>query len=301
MFALEVNANDDVPVITSNSFNGLNADSDGDDGPPNLSDSDSDLEADPELNPHPTALLNEVVYRRYLKAKREKAEAPKVPKKTHVDRQKDVDRQNSWLQHARLLDCLHIKSIADFDLPSVQGLINALPRDKKSLSRLAKLCPSKEETLGPYERWVMADSGSSLHALDVAKELPGYEHLVVPLPVGKKGRGAETASGDKVEIRGTVSLAGHIDGHEHVVPFNDMKISMPIASMRQTIKKGNDPYITPSGGTIKNRKTGKTIKLHERGGVYFFKMTFLPPHLQPCSNDQDKGRKNMSLGFARPA
>ena len=100
---------------------------------------------------------------------------------------------------------------------------------------------------------------------------------------------------------GTAVFAGHIDGHEHVVPFNDMKISMPIASMRQTIKKGNDLYITPSGGTIKNRKTGKTIKLHERGGVYFFKMTFLPPHLQPCSNDQDKGRKNMSLGFARPA
>ena len=78
---------------------------------------------------------------------------------------------------------------------------------------------------------------------------------------------------------------------------------MPIASMRQTIKKGNDLYITPSGGTIRNRKTGDTIRLHERGGVYFFKMNFLPPHLQPQppTHGASKGLKNKALGFARPA
>ena len=147
----------------------------------------------------------------------------------------------------------------------------------------------------------MADSGSSLHAMDIAKELPGYAHLVTPLPEGKKGKGAETASGDRVEIKGTISLSGHVDGHEHTVPFNDMKISMPIASMRQTIKKGNDLYITPEGGTIRNRRTGKTIHLHERGGVYFFKMCFLPPHQQPQPDSAKNGRKNKALGFARPA
>ena len=82
-----------------------------------------------------------------------------------------------------------------------------------------------------------------------------------------------------------------------------MPRSMPIASMRQTIQKGNDLYITPSGGTITNRKTGKNIQLHERGGVYFFKVNFLPPHLQPQSHTANaiNGHKDKAPGFARPA
>ena len=46
----------------------------------------------------------------------------------------------------------------------------------------------------------MVDSGSTLHGMNIAKELPGYESLVVPLPDHKKGAGAETASGDKMPI-----------------------------------------------------------------------------------------------------
>ena len=80
-----------------------------------------------------------------------------------------------------------------------------------------------------------------------------------------------------------------------------MKIAMPIASIRQTIKKGNDLYITEGGGVIRNRRNGKTIKLHERGGVYFFKMRFLPPNLQPASLDGMSNTNDRSLGFARPA
>ena len=252
--------------------------------PPDLADSDTDLEADDrEMNPHPTALLNNVAYQIYKEKIAERKKWEKTPKA--------LKQRNTVV----------IKSVADFDRPGRPTLM-ALPRDRKALTRLAKLCPERQEALGPYERWVMADSGSSLHAMDVAKELPGFAHLVAPLPEGKKGRGAETASGDHVEIRGTISLAGHVDGHEHVVPFNDMKISMPIASMQQTIKKGNDLSITPDGGTIRNRKTGKTIKLHERGGVYFFKMSFLPPHLQ---KQPDSGTKKIAeskaVGFARPA
>ena len=146
----------------------------------------------------------------------------------------------------------------------------------------------------------MADSGSTLHGMNVSKELPNYAHLVAPIPASKKGRGAETASGECVAINGTIDLKGHIDGEAHTVRFNDMPISMPIASMRQTIKKGNDLHITPHGGVIRNRLTGKTIKLHERGGVYFFKMKFLAPHLQD-DHGAIASPKNRPTGFARPA
>ena len=79
-----------------------------------------------------------------------------------------------------------------------------------------------------------------------------------------------------------------------------MPISMPIASMRQTIKRGKDLHITPHGGVIRNRLTGKTIKLHERGGVCFFKVKFLPPHLQ-AYRGAIASPKNRPTGFARPA
>ena len=101
-------------------------------------------------------------------------------------------------------------------------------------------------------------------------------------------------------INGTIELKGHVDGQATMMKFNDMPISMPIASMRQTIKRGNDLHITPHGGVIRNRVSGKTIKLHERGGVYFFKMKLLPPHLQVDTGNAAPP-KNRSTGFARPA
>ena len=139
--------------------------------------------------------------------------------------------------------------------------------------------------------------------MDISKDLPRFENLIVPIPEGKKGRGAETAFGDRVEIRGRVALKGPIDGNLHTVPFNDMPRTMPIASMRQTIKKGNDFHITPGGGVIRNRKTGEKIHLHESRRSDFFKMEFLPPsdRSQPVSDAKGKARKNRSLGFARPA
>ena len=199
----------------------------------------------------------------------------------------------------RRSSAVRANTVSDLDRPEFREVMNALPTSRKSLARLAKLCPSKEVALGPNERWVMADSGSTLHGMNISKELPGYESLVVPLPEHKKGAGAETASGDKVAINGTASLAGLIDGELHTVAFNDMPISMPIASMRQAVKKGNDLHITAEGGVIRNRRTGKTIQLHERGGVYFFKMAFLPLKDQPCP--KRSAPKPRASGFARPA
>ena len=72
---------------------------------------------------------------------------------------------------------VHVKSLQDLDR---QHFIKALPKSRKALNRIAKMCPTDAETLGPNERWVMADSGSTLHAMDVQKELPNYKHLVAP-------------------------------------------------------------------------------------------------------------------------
>ena len=47
---------------------------------------------------------------------------------------------------------------------------------------------------GPNERWVMADTVSTLNALKVKKELAEYEHLVRSVPQGEQP-GAKCANG----------------------------------------------------------------------------------------------------------
>ena len=178
-----------------------------------------------------------------------------------------------------------ISSMAELDR---QDIISALPKSKKALARLAKHFP-RDEPLAENEQWVMADTGSTVNAMRVSKSLPKYQHLVRPCDQP----GAECANGETVEIDGELELAGFIDGVLHVVPFKDMNVTMPIASMRQTIKKGNDLRITQEGGTITHRKTGKVIRLHERQGVYFFKMRMLSPHKQVQYQSKPSG-------FARP-
>ena len=170
MFALGVTADVHQPVDDAN-FSDHLVDDDADEIP-NLSSSDSDPEADPELNPHPVALLNEVAYRRYRKkiAARKMmstCKAPRAPKKK---------------------DGVHIKSIADFDRPAARGLINALPRDRKSLTRLAKLCPTKNKPLGPMSDGLWQTLAHLSMHLMLLKSSPGMSTWLRHFRRGRRER-----------------------------------------------------------------------------------------------------------------
>ena len=191
-----------------------------------------------------------------------------------------------------------VRNDSDFKCPELRDMVKALPKGKKELEKLIKHCPHEAEELLPGEIWVLGDTGSTKHGLNVKKELPGYAHLVRPMPEKKRGAAAETAGGDQVTFDGEVELTGYIDGELHTIPFVDMKVSMPIASMRKTVKCGNDLMITDYGGIIRNRRTKKIIRLHERQGLYFFKMKLLPPNEQIQKPNNGNGRP---MGFGRQA
>lgn len=191
-----------------------------------------------------------------------------------------------------------VRSDSDFNNPAVRDMVKALPKGRKELEKLIKLCPREAEELLPGEIWVLGDTGSTKHGLNVKKEIPGYSHLVRPMPEKKRGTAAETAGGDQVMFDGEIDLTGTIDGELHTIPFVDMKVSMPIASMRRTVKQGNDLIITEDGGIIRNRRTKKVIRLHERQGLYFFKMKLLPPQEQVQKPDSSQMRAS---GFGRQA
>ena len=143
----------------------------------------------------------------------------------------------------------------------------------------------------------MADTGSTLNGIGLVKELPKYAHLYRPIDPRKKTKAAETACGGSVCIEGDVDLTGFIDDDLHTVSFKHMKVSKPIVSMRKCVKAGNELHITEEGGYIKNRRSGKTVQLVERCGVYFFKLCLLPPDQLTQS---DPANKPIS-GFGRQA
>ena len=125
----------------------------------------------------------------------------------------------------------------------------------------------------------MMDSGANVDAADIDVHFPEYSHLVTPLDASIGGGGAECASGNVVTCRGKVRVEGTMDDQDTDFQFRDMKIKVPIASMRKRVvgKDGFDVYITDEGALMRNRMSGKLVRLYDRGGVYFAKFkTKLP-------------------------
>ena len=127
------------------------------------------------------------------------------------------------------------------------------------------------------------------------KKAMRIKHLAERLARFRERRCAETACGGSVQIEGEIDLTGIIDGEKHAIPFKDMKVSTPIASMIKTVKSGNELVINEEGGAITNKNTGKIVRLVERQGVYFFRISLKPPH------EQVQDDRSRTPGFARPA
>ena len=202
-----------------------------------------------------------------------------------------MGKKKTQKEQARLRrrSALVIENLADLTSPAAQKIIPALPQNLKALNKLARKCPAEEEQLAEGEVWVMADTGAAVNAIKVSRDCPQYSDHVRPTASSRRGAGAECADGTFIQERGEARVAVEIDGARHVIPFKDMDVSMPIASMRRTIKCGNRLVIEEDGGTITNKTTGHQIKLHERRGTYFFKCKILPPTERTDEADRTSG------------
>ena len=158
--------------------------------------------------------------------------------------------------------------------------IKALPGDFKSLAQIARNRPD-DRLLGPGEIWVMLDTGANVDAAKIAEHFPEYLNYVEALDTGNNG-GAECASGKVVKCRGRAHVKGLLGGQQTTIPFRDMDIKMPIASMKKRVEgaDGFDVFITDGGAMMRHRKTGQLVQMYDRGGVYFSKFqTQLPDGL----------------------
>ena len=124
---------------------------------------------------------------------------------------------------------------------------------------------------------MIMDSGANLDAANIVEHFPEYVHVIDQN--NSSDGGAECASGDVVKCKGTVQVNGSLDGQSTSIHFRDMKIKMPIASMKKRVEgaDGYDVFITEGGAVMRHRKNGALVKLYDRGGVYFAKFkTKLP-------------------------
>ena len=173
---------------------------------------------------------------------------------------------------------MKISNVEDLDA------VKALPTDFAALARIAKNNPGNH-FLKQGEQWMIMDTGANVDAADIIEHVPEYAHLIEQMQ--SKNSGAECASGDIVKCRGRVRVHGTMDGHSTSIQFRDMKIKMPIGSMKKRVEgaDGSDVFITEGGAIMRNRTNGKTVKLYDRGGVYFAKFrTTLPDAIPPSPN-----------------
>ena len=109
----------------------------------------------------------------------------------------------------------------------------------------------------------MADTGSTKNCLKVMRDCPQFARFVRETAASRRGAGAESACGSFIKERGEVELMGTIEGDHHEMCFDDMDVTMPIASVRKAVRTGSDLFITVGGGFLRCRTTGRCIRLYE--------------------------------------
>ena len=79
--------------------------------------------------------------------------------------------------------------------------------------------------------------------------------------------------------RGKVTVSGSSDGQKTSIHFQDMDVELPIVSVRKCVKAGKGVRFFGDGGEMRDRATGKTIRIYELDSTYFMKINVdLPEH-----------------------
>ena len=165
-----------------------------------------------------------------------------------------------------------IKTEAELDnFLQTHPQIAALPDDQDKVRRILRSKPVELEC-DANEVLCLVDSGSTINAANVEKHFPSYKQFVRETRKSKSGDFARTACGKKLFNRGRCDIRGSADGEEFPVAFKDMKVEMPILSVRKIVKKNNRVCFQDGGGYIRNQTSGRRIRFYEFEGVYFLKL-----------------------------
>ena len=149
-------------------------------------------------------------------------------------------------------------------------MICSLPKDDNKKVDLAKLAPKDSRYV-----YIMMDSGASLHAADMENNFPDrVPHLTEE---SERGDFACTANGDKLYNLGRFDVTGMCNGVKVVLGFTNMKVDVPVASVRTFVKNGNEVEFFEGGDVVRNKENGAQLPFIEMGDVYFLQLKVNPP------------------------
>ena len=115
----------------------------------------------------------------------------------------------------------------------------------------------------------VVDSGAE-ESVSPPGEFPGQ---VLPSAMSKTGRHYRAANGTRIPNLGQQDAHFKTEeGHVCGLPFQVADVERPLIAVSQLAAAGNKVTLEDKGGVIVNNKTGKTIALQRRGGVYILRM-----------------------------
>ncbi len=118
----------------------------------------------------------------------------------------------------------------------------------------------------------VVDSGA-VHSVTPPGTFPGK---VCPSPWSRAGRGYRAANGTSIKNLGQVDVPfATAEGHRCRMPFQVAEVEQPLLSVSHLTSAGNLVQLGDTDGNVVNLRTGRSIALERRGGVYIMKM-FIP-------------------------
>lgn len=158
---------------------------------------------------------------------------------------------------------------------------------KRKMKRLSELVPGIP--LEDDEVVCLVDSGSTINAAWINEHFPECLQHLISAEAQTRDEGATTAGGQELKNEGRCRIETTVDGHDFPVPFQNMRVDVPILSVRKYVKAGLTFDCSEEGGYMESRTNGKRFRFIESDGAFWIKMKVTPP----SADDPMKG-------FARP-
>ena len=80
-------------------------------------------------------------------------------------------------------------------------------------------------------------------------------------------------------------MHGNANGQDLRIPFDNMKVKLPILSVRELMSKGCKMTLTEHGGVIRNKLKNQQIDLVVHDDLWYVKLKVKPPPISEAAVD----------------
>ena len=132
--------------------------------------------------------------------------------------------------------------------------------------------------LAAHEMVALIDSGCTLNAAWIEAHFPQYRDYIIQSKAQALGETATTAGGHELHNEGRCRIETSIDGDNFPVAFQNMRVGVPILSVRKYVRSGWDFKLSDQeGGSMTCRQNGKTFQFIECDDAFWAKFKIGKP------------------------